>query len=350
MKTLLSLFFSLAFVVSLSAQGLIVVQNDTSTRTFYTIPEAVAAAVDGDYVYIPGGTFQVSSLVINKTLNIIGAGHVPEASAATGRTVINGNIRFMGGSDFSLLQGIFHDGEIWIGEGTTSDGITVSNILLSRCNLDILYLSASSYSASASSAQNIMAKDCIFRANVVCQNNNRGHLFSNCIFQGQINYLSGGITINNSIFLHNSPLYSVTSALLNNCIFSVESTPIYSAGGAKSTFNNCIFGMSAFPTNESSSDYHYFNNCLAYGPNVIGLFANVPEARFDYMFDFHLAEGSVASGFGLEGTDCGIYGGAEPYKEGAIPINPHIQSIYIPGTTDGQGKLNISVTVEAQDN
>lgn len=350
MKTLLSLFFSLAFVVSLSAQGLIVVQNDTSTRTFYTIPEAVVAAVDGDYVYIPGGTFQVSGLTINKTLNIIGAGHVPEATTATGRTVINGNIHFVGGSDFSLLQGIFHDGEIWIGHGTATDGITVSNILLSRCNLKLLYLSSNSYSASSTSAQNIMAKDCIFRANIMCQNNNRGHLFSNCIFQGQLNNISGGITINNSIFLHNSPLYVVTSALLNNCMFSTESNPVYSAGGAKSTFNNCILGISAFPTNETASDYHYFNNCNAYGANVIGLFVDVPEARFDYMYDFHLASGSVASGFGIDGTDCGIYGGTEPYKEGAIPINPHIQSIYIPGTTDGQGKLNISVTVEAQDN
>ncbi|MDD4640677.1 MAG: hypothetical protein PHF92_04870 [Bacteroidales bacterium] len=350
MKTLLSLFFSLAFVVSLSAQGLIVVQNDTSTRTFYTIPEAVTAAVDGDYVYIPGGTFQVSGLIINKTLNIIGAGHVPEATTATGRTVINGGISFTGGSDFSLLQGIFHTGDIWIGEGTASDNITVSNILISRCNLERIQLNAGGWSPSNTSAQNIVFRDCIFRSNVNCTYNNRGHLFSNCIFQDMIQYIEGGVTINNSIFLRTAatPLYSFSSGLLNNCIIVCEANPIH--GSAKSTFNNCILGMSAFPTNESSSDYHYFNNCLAYGSNVIGLFANVPEARFDYMFDFHLAEGSVASGFGLEGTDCGIYGGAEPYKEGAIPINPHIQSIYIPGTTDGQGKLNISVTVEAQDN
>jgi hypothetical protein len=224
MKTLLSLFFSLAFVVSLSAQGLIVVQNDTSTRTFYTIPEAVAAAVDGDYVYIPGGTFQVSSLTINKTLNIIGAGHVPEATAATGRTVINGNIHFMGGSDFSLLQGIFHDGEIWIGHGTASDGITVSNILLSRCNLKTLYFSSNAYSASSTSAQNIMAKDCIFRYMVDCKFNNRGHIFSNCIFQERIANIAGGITINNSIFLHSNPLNNVASTSFNNCIFTSTST------------------------------------------------------------------------------------------------------------------------------
>jgi hypothetical protein len=82
----------------------------------------------------------------------------------------------------------------------------------------------------------------------------------------------------------------------------------------------------------------------------LNLYINVPVNKFDYSYDFHLAENSIARGAGIEGTDCGIYGGTNPYKEGAVPMNPHIQAISIPSTTDGEGKLHISVKVKAQNN
>ena len=53
---------------------------------------------------------------------------------------------------------------------------------------------------------------------------------------------------------------------------------------------------------------------------------------------------------GDDGTEVGIYGGLVPFKEGAVPINPHISQKSIQTTTDSNGLLNIYFTVEAQQN
>jgi hypothetical protein len=46
----------------------------------------------------------------------------------------------------------------------------------------------------------------------------------------------------------------------------------------------------------------------------------------------------------------GIYGGLFPYKEGAVPLNPHISLKNIAPQTDVNGDLNIQLKVNAQDN
>ncbi len=51
-----------------------------------------------------------------------------------------------------------------------------------------------------------------------------------------------------------------------------------------------------------------------------------------------------------DGTDIGIYGSSQPYKEGAVPFNPHIYFKNIGGTTTPNGLLNINIKVKAQDN
>ncbi|OPZ96628.1 MAG: hypothetical protein BWY70_01710 [Bacteroidetes bacterium ADurb.Bin408] len=99
----------------------------------------------------------------------------------------------------------------------------------------------------------------------------------------------------------------------------------------------------------------YFNagihsNCL-FSATFSPQFVNVPNvADFSYTYNYHLSDTSVAIGAGMNGTDCGIYGGDNPYKDGAVPLNPHIQFKQIPTATDSQGKLNIQVKVSAQEN
>ena len=65
-------------------------------------------------------------------------------------------------------------------------------------------------------------------------------------------------------------------------------------------------------------------------------------------YNFHLK--SVCKGIkaGADGTDMGIYGGMYPWKDGDLPINPHIVSKNIGTTLDASGNLKVNVTVEAQ--
>ena len=50
------------------------------------------------------------------------------------------------------------------------------------------------------------------------------------------------------------------------------------------------------------------------------------------------------------GTDIGIYGTAEPFKDGGVPNNPHIQINSIGSSTNAEGDLPINIKVAAQDN
>lgn len=349
MKTILSIFLAVAFTLSASAQAVIVVQNETETRTFQTLGAAVEAAVDGDNIYLPGGSFVVNTLAITKRLNIIGAGHVPDSTRATGSTLVHGNIHFAPGSDFSTLQGIFFSNIVHLGHST---GGNVANILISRCNMEQLIFGSYNNSGNMG-ANNIHVKDCIIRSFMYC-NDTQNQVIENCIIAWSVNNINGGFTFNNCIFLfnpgNNYNLYAVNAAIFNNCIFAETSRGglIWSNSLSPSLFNHCIFAFAA--TQDIGTNFGaYLNNCIG-NVDILSLYANVPENKFDYTYDFRLAENSVAIGAGLEGTDCGIYGGSNPYKEGAVPMNPHIQAINIPSTTDGEGKLHISVKVKAQDN
>jgi hypothetical protein len=83
--------------------------------------------------------------------------------------------------------------------------------------------------------------------------------------------------------------------------------------------------------------------------SITNLFV-VPNSTFDYAGNYHLATGSPAIHAGKGGTDCGIYGGPRPYKEAAVPANPHIRSKTIADNTNAAGQLQVQATVVAQNN
>ncbi|HNQ69654.1 MAG TPA: hypothetical protein PKN32_14875 [Bacteroidales bacterium] len=347
-------FIALAFSTTVFSQAVFVVQNATSSSAHSTLEAAITAAVDGDYIYLPGGIFGVGNLSVNKRVHIFGAGHYPDSTQATGRTALSGNIYFVTGSSNSVLQGVYLSGDIFM--GSTADNGVVSNILISRCNVYNISLNYLTTSSTNYGAENIFIKDCIIRNNINGAST-QGVVVENSIITYQIKNFDANAEFRNNIFLRNNN-YSNSSGYcilnnISNCNFSnnIFRHSYNSSGGyfayssSNNFFNNCIFG--------AQSTYIYggtFSNCL-YATDFSTLFVNVPSVEdFSYTYDYHLSETSAAIGAGLNGTDCGIYGGDNPYKDGAVPLNPHIQFKQIPTATDSQGKLNIQVTVSAQEN
>lgn len=92
---------------------------------------------------------------------------------------------------------------------------------------------------------------------------------------------------------------------------------------------------------------NYFN--CKFNVNNDSNFVNVKLENFLYTHNYHLSSYSKAKGVGLNGTDCGIYGGDNPYKEGPVPMNLHIWYKNIPNITDNHEKLNIKIGVTAQE-
>lgn len=344
MKTKI-LFLLLMFAVGLSAQSVFVVQGSSQASAHSSLALAINAATDGDYIYLPGGTFNIGSLKISKRLNLIGAGHYPDSTEATGRTSLTGNICFKTGASSSTLQGIYLSESIYLGDSTHTG--QVSNILISRCNISSMYMSNSNSSTNRG-ASNIFLRECIVREHVYGANT-QGVVVENSIISGQMYYFNGGATFRNNIFLFSSTTsntlgihYIYSSDFVNN-IFRHAGSFGYSYA-TNNNFSNCIFAGTV------STSLNSFSNCK-YSTTFNTLFVNVANsASFSYSSNYKLSDTSAAKAAGLSGADCGIYGGDNPYKEGAVPMNPHISFKNIPSATDSQGKLNIQIRVAAQDN
>jgi len=52
---------------------------------------------------------------------------------------------------------------------------------------------------------------------------------------------------------------------------------------------------------------------------------------------------------GTDGTQIGIYGGSQPFKEKGMPSNPQVTEKIISTETDTNGNLQINITVKTQD-
>lgn len=347
MKTILLSCAFLALSAVMYGQSVIVVQNDTSMHTYLTLNEAVAAAIDGDYIYVPGGTYHVGTLNIDKRLNLIGAGHHFGATQATGMTIINGDVHFIYGSDYSLMQGFYLNNNLSLGDNQSR---ALSNIMISRCNLNTLWMSYNSTLMKHDVTTNVLIKECIIRGIADMAYNDNQHVFDHCIFNQTLQAVTSGVEVLNSLFLSESVqlLYSVNSGVFRNCVFNLKNRGnlVYSNAAAPSSFYNCLFGC---PMANQTDQDNYFFNCYTFNGDVKMLYQSVTATTYKDEDDYHFKADSIV-GMPLDLAKLGLYGGTEPYKEMAIPMNPHIESILVPSQTDGQGRLNIQVKVAAQDN
>lgn len=348
MKTLLLFCAFSALTAVVQAQSVIVVQNDTSMHTHHTLNEAVAAASDGDYIYIPGGTFAVNNLTIDKRLNIIGAGHNSQATQATGVTILNGSISFASGSDYSMIQGVYITNDMNL---TDLSGRVQSNIFISRCSMDRLTLGPYFSYGSSDAVENVLIKECVIRTQTDVANNSNHNVFENCILGSTVHNIEGGVQFANCIFLkENGTVLSTTnSGAFVNCVFHVRyrADLVFSNGNQPSMFQNCLFGCASL-ANQTAQD-NFFFNCYAFNGDVKLLYESVSTELYSDEHQYRFAWNDTLQSGALDFSQLGIYGGLDPYKDGAIPMNPHVESIYVPSQTDGQGRLTIQVNVQAQD-
>jgi hypothetical protein len=94
-QLLLCCFFLLCSLYAAIAQRKIALEHSGASSFFTDIPTAIDAAVSGDIIYLPGGSFPGFD-IFNKQLTIIGVGHNLDSTAATTMTLISGNIVMVG--------------------------------------------------------------------------------------------------------------------------------------------------------------------------------------------------------------------------------------------------------------
>jgi len=322
------------------AQNLIAVQNGNSPRFFQQVDDAIVNAVEGDTLYIPGGSWNLTQH-INKRLHLIGVGHHPDSTKVTFSSKILSAVYLDSGASNGSITGINIQGQIFA-------QTEVNYYTVKRCRIFGVYILTNS--SNFSFIENVIDGMVTVNYRVIATN----FTFFNNILSASFSFSFDTIlSCTNSIFKNNIFLFnsfcswgcalSVTgnfSLFENNVFFNTNNL----GGVYNSTLRNNIFveGISFDNTTKVGS-----NNLI--GQSQAGIFVNQSGNTFDYSHDYHLQPNSPGKNAGTDGTDIGIYGGIYPWKEGSIPSNPHFQSIQIAPKTDTNDNLNVKIKVAAQD-
>lgn len=285
-------------------------------------------------IILSSGKF--SSPTIQKSISVYGAGMEDNKATQTNRTTINGfNIqaykdydekgqeyyKFPNGCHF---EGMNVDGTISIWKDD-SQKAELYDLYIKKCkvySIDFNY---------ATSHNTLITQSYI--VNSISPSNRGGYIqdnfnITNCYLGYLSNsYLTSRINIDHCIVSSNSGIAYYT----NNIIFGNIS--------ANSTAYNNIFGTKASMSSPVTSDNNWMNianNGIFEAENEDGTYAAGKTFALKYPKKY----------IGTDGTEVGLNGGT--YKWNPTPCLPRITSSEIDTRTTTDGKLKVSIKVEAQ--
>ncbi len=338
-KLALIILLSISGLISF-AQKVVALHSGTTVIMFNgtnPVVDAYNAAQNKDTIYIPGGFFAFPSS-ITKRLVIIGAGHYPDSTQATTKTIINNGFYFNSGSDSSYMSGLEVNGNIYLDNGASVHGIRIV-----RCKFPAMYFNGSSTFPKNST----IVYQCVF-STLDGGGTAPFSTISNCIVASSVGNFSGNALIQNNVFLwemgcggcgpHN--VSSVDNSLIQNNVF-YGNHPWCIYGNNNNVFNNL------FANNPLQYTNTYTGNYMSVGQS--NLVVSATPSAFSYSSNYHLQAPSTY--LGTDNTQVGLYGGTlGAYKEGAVPFNPHYYYKNVAPTTNAGGQLNIQFKVSSQTN
>ncbi len=343
MKNILLFSTLLIIAPTIKSQSLIALESGGTTSFYTKLDSAYYYAQDGDVIYMPGGSHSFTgTFQYNKRVNLIGAGHYPDSTTATGATFLSGSIRVTNAASGGMIQGIYLTGTLYFGNNA-SDG-NVNGFSINRCNIHEIRLS---YDGSTNgNATNVLIRENVIRNHLMggyCTNLS----VENCIIDGQVYHLFGAAWFRQNNFNWNSSygmMNYVSSVSFENNIFRFNASGSFDYTGSSANYYSYNIFQASNSLNGSS-----INDNNQFGVSFTNMYVNA-AGNFAYTSDYHLSTTSPAIGAGQGGQDCGIYGGNSPYKEGAVPMNPHIATKNISPGTNAQGEIPVTIKVTSQPN
>ncbi|MFP4365588.1 MAG: NosD domain-containing protein [Bacteroidales bacterium] len=298
--------------------------------------KAYADAAGGDTIYLPGGAFDPPAS-IEKQLVIYGTGHYPGATASTGKTIINGTINLGAGADNVHIEGLEVNGSLLTGMDVPVNNLTV---IRSRFNSDVNF--QGTRIEPGTTCQSVIFIGCVFNTSLQLRNVENAAVY-NSVF-GHTLYHSDANEFSNNIFLDSGyKIYYSNNNHFKNNIFSMAAASYLVRYSEGNIFTRNILRI-------SNPDYGTGAQAIDNwtGVDIATLFVNQEGQAFSYDHDYHLV--SPESYIGTDGTtQISIYGGAFPYKEGAVPSTPHITSSSVSPGSDAEGNIQVDITIEAQE-
>lgn len=334
------------------------VQQGDKTSIFYgpnAFVEAIKIVKDStDVINLSSGTF--NSTTINKACIIYGAGFERDTVRNVYPTILGsikikpdlapddeGNmVNLKGALDGLHIEGISVTDKCIFEEngGTAPD---IYNILLRRCYFgDLRFKTWEQHPSPANScphnskiinciigelyhhpnAENVGVYNCIMGKTAVYSNlcYNKDVIIKNCIIFNAYNF---GCVYKDNIFISNN-------------------IDFYDAQETASFFSHNI---------ATHADYFKYidanrNDNNWAGKATIGIFGEDVGNGYDSKYSYKLKEGNASIYVGSDGKEVGLYGGDYPFSK--IPSNPQILSKEIDVQTTTDGKLKVSVKIEAQ--
>jgi hypothetical protein len=344
-KLLLFVAFICLYIANSHAQTIRRVNNTpgvTGPNIYATVQAAHDAAAVGDIIYLEPSSNNspdnFGPLVCTKRLTIIGTGYfLTQNASEQGMPTEKREARMMeaqfnNGSSGSVITGVrFVDFQ----SVTVRDG----NIKFERCYMSQIKLGAQVAGTTVlSSSNNTRIARCFiphYRAAIEGQSwtvNGITYYPSNCQIENCV--VDGVRNVRNSVFNNNINTYGFegTAGLIcKNNIFLNG----YNLDQNVTTFQSNISTSNSLPAGNGN-----VNNA-----NSSQLFITATSSPDK---NYQLAPASPARSAGVDGVDCGIFGGATPYILSGIPPYPVITDLQVSGT--GSTTVPLNVTISAKSN
>ncbi|MDX1350351.1 MAG: hypothetical protein R3279_08890 [Putridiphycobacter sp.] len=319
------------------AQQRVALQSSGTTSIYSSTDPFIAAytdAISGDTIYLSGGAFTAPA-TIDKDITIFGAGFHLDSTTATYPTIISNNITIGGNADNLYMEGM----ELQTITHYSQD--TTNNVSFVRCrigaiNADYQYPGESNGwfllqnvivgNVELSAVISSLVSHNILTGRII---NSKTNLFSNNLIKNQGSYSAYTFTS-----LQNN-------TIVNNVISHTGS--YFSTSLSGNIWENNVFAENNPPLGVPVIDNNNYKNI-----DLTTVFVNQTGNTFDYSHDYHLQTAAQTLYPGNDSTEVGIYGGTFPFKDGAVPQNPHISSKTIAPLTTANGDLNIQIQVIAQ--
>ena len=285
-----------------------------------------AAADSADIITLSSGTFN-SPDYVRKSITVYGAGWENDSNG-TAPTYIYGNLilknrdivdedgnSIKGGGKLSGLhfEGLYFHNDLNFRE---NNGTWLTNMTFKKCYFSRTYTN--------SSTENIRFEQCYTNTGIGSNYFHKNMHISNCRFE----YVSA--STESSIFVENSILVATVqsdAAFYSNCI-------IYCPLEQGSTANRNIF-----VARNSAGSGVLENEANWYNIQESGIFADGAIANRTFELKY------PNKYIGTDGTQVGVHGGRYPWSK--IPATPRIVESNIDTETSAEGKLKVSIKVEA---
>ena len=341
------------------------VSNDLNKPAQYPdIPQAIAAASNGDTIYVNGTQYTYSDFTVNRKLVIIGAG-------------------FNVANQFNLASAVnniyfFKDAGVNDGSGTAIAGFRVANIGLAGSSLAVSNIKMFRNQIGQITMQlinwaiynNVFPGNC---AGLDGNNNSSSVVIQNNIFYTATatikNFNQPSVVIDHNLFINvtggcnagPTTFYNLQFAIITNNIFTSSSGINSFTNVTQSTVNNNISVSSNISTVAPTNSFLANNNTG--GGNQVGvnpLFVTDPDFNnYNATYNYRLQSTSPGHNAATDGTDIGIYGGSYPFPSGGavgggydtspLPPIPQINSVNIQNASVLPGQ-QLQVNVSAQVN